>query len=73
MLSFQTETCFITKKDGPKVYRLFKLLCLKDRVFNSLISRAKSVVPVSTEKAANNTKSSAMVVECGLKLSDQTD
>ena len=39
--TFQMEKGLIAKKDGPKVYRLFKLFCLKDRMFNSLVKKGK--------------------------------
>ena len=72
--AFQIENGVIAKKDGPKVYRLFKLFCLKDRVFNSLVVRERKViVHVSTEKVADNNKPSAMEVESGWKLPDYTD
>ena len=73
-MPFKLKMMLLPKKDGPKIYRLFKLFCLKDRVFNSLISREKKVVmPISTKKAADNTKPSAMVVKGHLKLPDYTD
>ena len=72
--AFQIENGVIAKKDGPKVYRLFKLFCLKDRVLNSLIVRERKVVGnVLTEKAADNNKPSAMEVANGWKLPDYTD
>ena len=72
--AFQIENGVIAKKDGPKVYRLFKLFCLKDRVFNSLVIRERKViVHVSTETVADNNKPSAMEVESGWKLPDYTD
>jgi len=39
--AFQMEKGLIAKKDGPKVYRLFKFFCLKDRMFNSLVKKGK--------------------------------
>ena len=66
--AFQTEKNLIAKKDGPKVYRLFKLFCLKDRVFNSLVKREKKVKPTSTEVMVNTPAPIAMEVENGLKL-----
>ena len=39
--TFQMEKGLIAKKDWPKVYRLFKLFCLKDRMFNSLVKKGK--------------------------------
>ena len=43
-------------------------------MFNSLISRAEIVVPFSSENAAtDNTNSSAMKVDSGLKLPEYTD
>ena len=39
--AFQMEKVLIAKRDGPKVYRLFKLFCLKDRMFNSLVKKGK--------------------------------
>ena len=36
--AIQLETGCIARVNGPKVSRLFKLFCLKDKVFNSLTS-----------------------------------
>ena len=36
--NFQTETGLIAKRDGPKVYRLFKLV-LNDRLFNAFTKK----------------------------------
>ena len=66
--AYQIETGLIAKKDGPKVHRLFKLFCLKDRVFNAFINRPKSIVPVSIEKVATNTNNNAMKTDSHLKL-----
>ena len=71
--TFQMETGLIAKKDGPKVYRLFKLFCLKDRVFNSLVKREKKVKPASTEVMVNNPVTVAMKIENGLELPDYTN
>jgi len=48
--TFQQEGGFIAKKEALKVYLLFKLFCLQDRVFNTLNSRAKCPIPISTGK-----------------------
>ena len=61
------------KRDGPKVYRLFKLFCLKDRMFNSLVKREKKVKPASIEVMVNTTVPVAMEIENGLKLPVYTD
>ena len=71
--AYQTETGLIAKKDGPKVHRLFKLFCLKDRVFNAFINRPKSIVPVSIEKAETDTNSKAMEIDSNLRLPGYTD
>jgi len=41
---------------------------LEDKVFNAFISGHKSIVPVSFEKAADNTNTQATNIERGLKL-----
>ena len=58
--TFQQEGGFIAKKEAPKVYRLFKLFCLKDRVFNTLMSRAKCPIPISTGKGEEAKENSAI-------------
>ena len=59
----------IAKKDGPKVYRLFKLFCLKDKVFNAFINRQKQPLPSQKkENVVENLSTSAMEVDSGLKL-----
>ena len=57
--AYQIETGLITKKDGTKV----QLFCLKDRVFNAVISKAKWNAPVTTEKVADKTNTNAMDIE----------
>ena len=39
--AFHQEAGFIAKKEAPKIYRLLKLFCLKDRVFSAFMSRVK--------------------------------
>ena len=58
--TFQQEGGFIAKKEAPKVYRLFKLFCLKDRVFSALMSRAKCLIPISTGKGEEAKENSAI-------------
>ena len=48
--AFHQEAGFIAKKEAPKIYRLFKLFCLKDRVFSAFMSRVKCQVPILTGK-----------------------
>ena len=48
--TFQQEGGFIEKKEAPKTYRLFKLFCLKDRIFSAFMSRAKCPIPILTGK-----------------------
>ena len=69
----QVETGKIAKKDGPKVYRLFKLFCLKDRVFNAFINRPKKCSPISTETVVETEQTRAMDIETDLKLPSYTD
>ena len=69
----QFETGLIAKKDGPKVYRLFKLFCLKDKVFNAFISRPKNFTTKPEEKAETSAEAGAMDIESGLKLPAYTD
>ena len=72
--AFQMEKGLIAvKKDGPKVYRLFKLFCLKDRMFNSFIKWEKKVKPASIEVMVNTPVPVAMEIENGLKLPVNTD
>jgi len=71
--TFQKETGLIAKKDGPKVCRLFKLFCLKDRGFNSLVKREKKVKPASIEVMVNTQSLFAMEIENGLELPDYTN
>ena len=70
--TFQKETGLNTKKDGPNIYRLFKLF-YKDRVFNSLVKREKKVKPALTEVMVNNPVTVAMEIENGLELLDYTN
>ena len=58
--TFQQEGGFIAKKEALKVYLLFKLFCLKDRVFNTLMSRAKWPIPISTGKGEEAKENSAI-------------
>ena len=69
----QFETGLIAKKDGPKVYRLFKLFCLNDKVFNAFISRPKNFTTKPEEKAETRAEAGAMDIESGLKLPAYTD
>ena len=55
------------------MYRLFKLFCLQDRVFNTLMSRAKCPIPISTGKGEEAKVNSAMEVESDLFLPTYTD
>ena len=55
------------------MYRLFKLFCLKDRVFSALMSRAKCPVPISTGKGEEAKENRAMEVESDLILPIYTD
>ena len=71
--TFQQEGGFIAKKEAPKVYRLFKLFCLKDPLFSALMSRAKCPVPISTGKGEEAQENSAMEVESDLLLPIYTD
>ena len=52
---------------------MFKLFCLKDRVFNSLVKREKKVKPTSIEVMVNTPVPVAMEIENGLKLLVYTD
>ena len=71
--AFHQEAGFIAKKEAPKIYRLFKLFCLKDRVFSAFMSRVKCQVPISTGKGEEAKVSSAMEVESDLFLPAYTD
>ena len=66
----QLETGLIAKlkKDGRKVYRLFEIFCLKDKVFNAFISRPKNFTTKPEEKAETRAEAGAMDIESGLKL-----
>ena len=67
--AFQIENQLIAKKDGPEVYRLFQLFCLKDKVFNAFINRQKQPLPSQKkENVVENLSTSAMEVDSGLKL-----
>jgi len=67
--NYQIEHGLIAKKDGPKVYRLFELFCLKDKVFNAFINRQKQPLPSQKkENVVENLSTSAMEVDSGLKL-----
>jgi len=52
---------------------LFKLFCLKDRMFNSFIKWEKEVKPASIEVMVNTPVPVAMEIENGLKLPVYTD
>ena len=52
---------------------MFKLFCLKDIGFNSLVKRENKVKPASTEVMVNNPVTVAMEIENGLELPDYTD
>ena len=67
------ETGLIEKQEGPKVYRLFKLFCLKNRVFNAFINRPKKSIPISIEKVVEIERTSAMELETDFKLPSYTD
>ena len=67
--TFQQEGGFIAKKEALKVYLLFKLFCLQDRVFNTLNSRAKCPIPISTGKG----KRQKRIVQSDLILPIYTD
>ena len=71
--NFQIEKGMIAKKDGPKVYRLFKLFCLKDKVFNAFINRPKSFASKTEDKTEAKTEEKAMEIDSGLKLPTYTD
>ena len=51
--ALKLETGLIAMKDGPKVYRLFKLFCLKDKVFNAFIRRPKKHHNKTGRKSGN--------------------
>ena len=71
--AIQLETGLIAKKDGPKVYRLFKIFCLNDKVLNAFISRPKNFTRKPEEKAETRAEAGAMDIESGLKLPAYTD
>ena len=72
-IHFKWRKFSLLKKDGPKVYRLFKLFRLKDRMFNSLVKRETKIKPASTEVMVNNPVTVAMEIKNGLKLPVYTD
>ena len=72
----QLTTGHIEQKDGPKVYRLFRLLCLKDKVFNAFLNRPKTSVPQTDTKPAaeeQKTDTAAMELITERKLPVYTD
>ena len=71
-IHFKWRKFSLLKRDGPKVYCLFKFFCLKDRMFNSLVKKGK-VKPASIEVMVNTQSLFAMEIENGLKLPVNTD
>ena len=71
-IHFKWRKFSLLKRDGPKVYRLIKLFCLKDRMFNSLVKKGK-VKPASIEVMVNTQSLFAMEIENGLKFPVNTD
>ena len=71
--TFQIENGLLAKKDGPKVYRLFKLFCLKDKVFNAFINRPKSFAPTKEGKTEATNEAGEMEIESELKFPAYTD
>ena len=73
--NFQLQYRLIAKKDVQIVYRLFKLFCLKDRVFSAFIKRPKETEPVSLEKTekGERTITNTMDIESDVILPSYTD
>ena len=47
---YQCSTGLIDRKDKQRIYKLFRICCLKDKVFSAFMNRKKSPAPASKQE-----------------------